>query len=68
MSNMMTTWPNVENSTGVSRTIRPVTHTADVEVKKASMSEIEYPDADAAGNHNRNAPPVIRRKMWSESS
>jgi hypothetical protein len=32
----MTIWPNKENVTPVSATTKPVTHTADVDVKKAS--------------------------------
>ena len=36
---MITTWPNELQYVGVSTTIRPVTQTAEVEVKSASMKE-----------------------------
>jgi hypothetical protein len=37
----MTAWPKFEYTVGVSTTISPVTHTADVEVKNASSSDTD---------------------------
>jgi len=51
----------------VSRTVRPVTQTAEVEVKRASIKEIS-PDVVEKGSMSRNAPAsiavmkLIRRK------
>lgn len=59
------TCPKVVKSTGVSLTISPVTHTADVEVKIASMSESS--PLWAKGSISSKAPNTIRmtklRKM-----
>ena len=43
----------------VSRTTRPVTQTADVEVNSASENEGVYPLPEAAGIHRRPAPTKI---------
>ena len=65
---MMTTCPKGENSTGVSRTIRPVTHTADVAVKKPSTTDTEKPGAEATGSESRTPPATIRPKTLAASS
>jgi hypothetical protein len=51
----ITMCPNVENSLPVSRTVRPVTHTALVAVNSASSRLIRAPD-DARGRVSSSAP------------
>jgi len=48
MSARITTCPNVDQYVGVSTTIRPVTHTADVAVNSASAKEARSGPAVAA--------------------
>jgi hypothetical protein len=52
---MVITWPMVEKSFPVSRTTRPVTHTAEVEVKRASINRREFWEAEI-GKLRRIAP------------
>jgi hypothetical protein len=51
---MMTVCPIREKSLGVSRTMRPVTQTAEVEVKRASMKRSDLP----GGAENRHVAPL----------
>ena len=47
---MITTWPNSEQIVGRIATMRPVTQTAEVEVKNASSTDTARPGAaDRAG-------------------
>jgi hypothetical protein len=50
ISSMITTWPKKEKWTGVSSTIKPVTHTAEVDVKRASMNRVPCPETVESGN------------------
>ena len=52
---MSTTWPNGDQKSGVSTTMRPVTHTAEVEVKKASSGETRRPGAADSGQAQQDA-------------
>ncbi len=56
ISNMMTTWPNVENSVPVSRTTSPVTHTAEVDVNSASGKPTLSPVEEEMGSVRSSAP------------
>ena len=56
----ITRWPNVEKSLQVSRTVRPVTHTALVAVNSASNNGIRASDADN-GQRQHNSAQQDRR-------
>ena len=61
---MITTRPKPEKSTGVSSVIRPVTHTAETDVKKASSIGTCRPSAAAIGSDRSRPPtPMIARKL-----
>lgn len=47
--------PNFERSLPMSRTVRPVTHTADVAVKSASINDMDLPE-DETGRMSKKAP------------
>lgn len=55
------TLPKSDKTVETSNTDKPVTQTALVEVKKASMKDSGAPVVDA-GNMNSNAPMVMRTK------
>ncbi len=59
MRSMMTIWPKGEKYVAVSTTIRPVTQTADVAVKKASTRERSLPGWTAMGSESRIVPNRI---------
>jgi hypothetical protein len=59
----MTTWPNGLQWVAVSTTTRPVTHTADVAVKRAVTGSAGRPGAREIGSHSRSVPiPISARK------
>ena len=64
MSSISTTRPKREKSTGVSSVMRPVTHTADTDVKNASSTATCRPSAAAIGS-DRSRPPtaMMARKL-----
>jgi len=55
---IITIWPNNVKSFGMSLTISPVTHTADVDVKSASIKE--HPLVLENGSIRRIAPTSIK--------
>lgn len=66
----MTPWPNAEKYTAVSWTTSPVTHTADVEVKRASMNGVTEPSRDDTGSISSAAPVSMtsakpRMMIWN---
>ena len=68
MSSISTTWPKRERSLGVSMTTRPVTQTADVDVKNALRTESGRPGAPDTGRLSRMPPTVMRPRMCSDSN
>ena len=54
------TWPVVDQWVSESRVVRPVTVTAEVEVKRASKKFVIVPVLDAAGNMSKKVPRRIR--------
>ncbi len=54
--NNITSWPKIEKSTAVSRTISPVTHVPLVAVNKASTNLRECPSGVMSGNVNKTVP------------
>src|SRR3990172_4994328 len=55
----MITCPKREKSKGVSFTISPVTHTAEVEVKRASIQRRDFPGGTAKGRERSTVPARI---------
>ena len=49
-------WPIVDQCSAVGKTARPVIHTAEVDVKKASIKPVHWPEADDKGNISKKAP------------
>ena len=54
--------PKNEKSTGVSKTIKPVTQTELTDVKAASISDIAYSPVDETGKTRRIVPTIIKLK------
>jgi hypothetical protein len=52
---MVTIWPDIDKSLPISRTARPVTHTDEAAVKRASTKEIRPRPAEK-GSQRRTAP------------
>lgn len=59
ISARMTPCPNPDQWTGVSTTISPVRHMAEVAVNRDSMTEVCAPDLVAAGMSSRTEPMMI---------
>jgi hypothetical protein len=57
----MMSWPTALKKVPVSATTSPVTQTADVAVKTASMKRIGWPSAETAGSDSRQAPSRMIR-------
>lgn len=57
MNNRIINFPQIVKSKAVSLTIRPVTHTAELEVNRASMKEI--PAVVVKGKQSSNVPIII---------
>src|SRR5687767_4531899 len=55
----MAPWPNVDQYDPVSTTTRPVTHTADVAVKRATLNGGDEPLAVETGSIRSNVPSAI---------
>jgi hypothetical protein len=55
----ITIWPKSDQYAAVSLTIRPVTQTADVAVKKASSNDVQQRALDETGSISRNVPSRI---------
>ncbi len=60
MSPRMTAWPKGVKPVPVSRTTRPVTHTALVAVNRASTNPTGWPAGVAAGRRSRPVPTAMR--------
>jgi hypothetical protein len=64
ISSNITDWPKIEKKLPVSFTTRPVTHTALVLVKSASINEMGWPKFVDTGRHKRSAPiKLAARKL-----
>ena len=69
----MTACPNLDQQVAVSLTTSPVTHTADVDVKRAVSNEALIPSLDETGSMRRKAPIRIaprkpRIMIWKDDS
>ncbi len=62
ISNKITVFPKRDQYVAVSLTIRPVTHTAEVAVNKASMKAVGFPEAVAWGKESKIVPMLTINK------